>query len=143
MIKGLSLLTAAGIVAGLISNPANAAQYPPSVLGYWALTANAAFSVALSIKSEGAIAPCQSIGGLMDQDVMQGYYCPATGEISMLRIRAGTAFQVFNGQLAATNLSDQWMAGDFVGFAPGDDSGDFSFSGAYVYLKPPFPILLK
>jgi hypothetical protein len=138
MKKLLSLLAVAGSIAA--AAPAFAAQYPASVVGGpWTWNANQS-QVVVTISSQASGAVCDQIIGTMQAagtsnvaDI-QGYYCPTTGRISMLRKdhASQATYQVFSGQLDATpTLSQAYIGGTFLSISTGPTAGEFSFAGPF------------
>jgi hypothetical protein len=107
--------------------------------GPWIWNANQS-SVAVTIVSQSGAGVCNQIIGTM-QAVgtsniadMQGYYCPATGRISMLRMDPNTlaTYQVWSGQVdAQPTLSLAYAGGTFLSIGTGVFAGEFSFSGNF------------
>jgi hypothetical protein len=138
MKKCLSLLAIAGSIAA--AAPAMAATYPASVVGGpWTWGANQS-QVVVTIRSQATGAVCEQILGTMQAagtaniaDV-QGYYCPSTGRISMLRKdhASQATYQVFSGQVdAVPTLSQAYVGGTFLSISTGFNAGEFSFAGRF------------
>lgn len=138
MNKYLLLLAAAGSIAAAV--PATAATYPASVVGGpWSWNANQS-TVAVTITSQSTIGVCQQILGNMQvvgtSNVadMQGYYCPSTGRISMLRKDPKTevTYQVWSGQLdGQPTLSQAYVAGSLLSISSGVTAGEFGLVGSF------------
>ena len=134
----LALLVAAGTIAA--ATAASASQFPASVVGGpWTWNANQS-GVAVTVTSQDSSGACDQILGTM-QAVgtsniadMQGYYCPSTGQISMLRKDRTThaTYQVWSGQVdAQPTLSLAYAGGTFLSIGTGLFAGEFFFSGAF------------
>lgn len=103
------------------ANPASATgNWPASVVGTWSSEANVDTSITITISSQGTAGQCRAIRGkLVDpatsaNDVIVGFYCPASGRIAFLR-HIGTTnavFQAWSGNLSQTH-SPQLMGGTF------------------------------
>ncbi len=135
----IRLLAFAGSIAA--AAPAMAAQYPASVVGGpWTWSANQS-NVVVTITSQTGSGVCQQILGTMQaagtSNVadLQGYYCPSTGRISMLRKDhpSQATYQVWSGQLDATpTLSQAYAGGTFLSIGTGFFAGEFDFSGNFL-----------
>ncbi len=138
MKKLLALLVSAGSIAAVTS--ASAAQFPASVVGGpWVWNANQS-GVAVTVTSQSSSGTCDQILGTMQavgtSNVadMQGYYCPSTGRISMLRKDHATqvTYQVWSGQVdAQPELSSAFTGGTFLSIGTGLFAGEFFFSGSF------------
>jgi hypothetical protein len=133
-----SITLAAGIGVALSFGAAHASSWPASVVGTWNMLANQNSPV-LTITSQGNSGKCQPISGtLVDSatdanDDIAGFYCPASGRISFLRIIPSNneTFQVFIG-----NLSDKPNSGNkrLMGGTFFEETGPSTLLGEYEWI---------
>jgi hypothetical protein len=141
MIKFFAILVV--ILATLNCGPAEAAQYPASVLGYWYFDLHYTLSCEnlgqyamdgfrnIIVTFEGNQTPCQQIIGNMPftGDAVQGYYCPSNGSVSLLHLAGsvaspGDAYQVITAQLSPMSPIDITMSGYIADLSSG--KGNFA-----------------
>jgi hypothetical protein len=135
MKKFLSLLSASSIATLITTGAALAQTYPANVLGTWSIRANDTQVFTFTVSGESSDAPCAYINGVMGapNDPIEGYYCPATGQVSFLRnsVSGGGTYQVYTGQLSWAGNSDieTQMTGSFTNYG-GTNTGAFAFAAA-------------
>jgi hypothetical protein len=131
MKKLLTLLCASGIATVMAAGAAMAQSYPASLLGTWTILANNTHDFTFTVQSQSSDTPCAQITGVLGapNDLLLGYYCPATGAVSFER-NASTSdvtFQVYTGSVSTTGSTLQ-MTGGFSNYSGGSDTGAYSFS---------------
>jgi len=135
MKKFLSLLSASSIATLITTGAALAQTYQANVLGTWSIRANDTQVFTFTVSGESSDAPCAYINGVMGapNDPIEGYYCPATGQVSFLRnsVSGGGTYQVYTGQLSWAGNSDieTQMTGSFTNYG-GTNTGAFAFTAA-------------
>jgi hypothetical protein len=135
MKKLLTLLSATGIAAVLTAGAAQAQSYPASLVGTWTILANNTQDFTFTVQTQSSDSPCAQITGVLGatNDLLLGYYCPATGAVSFERnaSNTGVTFQVFTGSLSTAGSTLQ-MTGSFANYDNvdnnGNDVGAYSFS---------------
>jgi hypothetical protein len=135
MKKLLTLLSASGIATVLTAGAAMAQAYPTSLIGTWAIVANNTQGLTFTVQAQSSDSPCAQITGVLGDtnDIVLGYYCPATGAVSFERNASdtGVTFQVYTGSLSTTG-STLRMTGSFSDYdnvdGNGNDVGAYSFS---------------
>jgi hypothetical protein len=112
-----------------------AQAYPTSLIGTWAIVANNTQGLTFTVQAQSSDSPCAQITGVLGDtnDIVLGYYCPATGAVSFERNASdtGVTFQVYTGSLSTTG-STLRMTGSFSDYdnvdGNGNDVGAYSFS---------------
>jgi hypothetical protein len=129
---------------------------PSSLMGstwYFELYDLSGATPTLLITYSGTAGVCPGISGWMTAGVnyptdswIDGYYCPATGEVSFIRnnTNAGT-YQVYNGQIMTVPAQQLYgashgIAGNVITFGPGYENGSFGFGASTIVpTVPSFP----
>lgn len=109
--------------------PAVADGWPLSVVGTWSVLGNFSPGV-LSISAQDNSGQCQFITGTIYGDPVQGFYCPGSGRIQLIRKRRDNndTVQVWTGNLSQAS-STLHMAGTFTAVDNGGGSlGEYSFN---------------
>ncbi len=134
----VKLLSAASVTSLLATGSALAA-FPASILGNYEVRANNSINILMNITSQGTVGSCPQILGTFGdnggvQNALTGYYCPASGEFSFLRVAGnGLTSQVYSGNatvIVSTPSNYNNVAGSFESFSGGVGNGAFSFSGS-------------
>ena len=100
--KKLNLTLALAAITFLAAPLAHADNYPESVQGNWAVTANLT-NGSLIVTSQGdpTTGKCPAIAGTVFGDAIQGFYCPGSGRIHFVRKLSNNAtIQAWTGQLS-------------------------------------------
>jgi hypothetical protein len=139
MKKFCTLLCASGIATVISAGAALAQSYPASVAGTWTIVANNTQSFTFTVEAQSSDSPCAQITGTFSNDILLGYYCPATGAVSIERNASdtGVTFQVYTGSLS-TEGRTLHMTGSFSNYDNVDDNGnDVGAYGFYATLPSP------
>jgi hypothetical protein len=135
MKKFFALLCASGIATVMAGGAAFAQSYPASLVGTWTIVANNTQPFSFTVQAQSSDSPCAQITGVLgdSNDILLGYYCPATGVVSFERNASDSdvTFQVYSGALSTTG-STLYMTGSFANYDDvdnnGNDVGAYSFS---------------
>jgi len=132
MKKLLNLLAASSIATVITAGAAFAQSYPTSIVGTWTIIANNTHDFKFTVQTQSSDSHCAQITGTFSTDSLLGYYCPATGLVSIERnaSNSGVTFQVYTGSLSTTG-STLRMTGSFANYDNVDNNGNDV--GAYAF----------
>jgi hypothetical protein len=133
MKKFFALLSASAIATVMTAGAAMAQTYPTSIVGTWTIYANNTQAFTFTVQAQSSDSPCAQITGTFSNDILLGYYCPATGAVSFERnaSNSGVTFQVYTGSVSWAG-STTYLTGSFANYddvdSNGNDVGAYAFS---------------
>ena len=123
-------LTACAMLVACATGASADPVWPGKILGTWTGMSNQS-PIVLTVSTQAVGAKCDDISGTI-QDVnggftgpMQGYYCPSSGFLQLMRFPNGSnvPYQVYNG-----NVSQTVSPGGARGILMGGSFGQYSLS---------------
>ena len=133
------LLTACAMLLACATGASADSAWPGKIIGTWKGLSNQS-PIVLTVSTQSAGGKCDYISGSI-QDVnggftgnMEGYYCPSSGAVQLLRYPTGgnVAFQVYDGSVSQAN-PPQGVRGILMGGSFGQYSQSFGPLGRYSF----------